>query len=101
MRKIFAAAIATTVIAAASVAATAPASAGSFNLHIGGFGWGNPYYGGYYTPAPVYVAPAPVYTGGWQAHVNWCSNHYVTYNPATDLYFYAPGKQKHCNSPYN
>jgi hypothetical protein len=100
MRKIFAAAIATTVIAAASVAATAPASAGSFNLHIGGFGWGAPYYGGYY-PAPVVVAPAPVYGNSWQAHVNWCSSHYVTYNPSTDLYFYAPGKQRHCNSPYN
>ena len=32
-------------------------------------------------------------------HVSWCKSHYQTYDEDTDMYFYAPGKQKHCNSP--
>lgn len=40
------------------------------------------------------------YSGG-SSHVNWCLNRYRTYNPRTNLYYYVPGRQRHCNSPYN
>ncbi|HEX9905551.1 MAG TPA: BA14K family protein [Propylenella sp.] len=106
MTKLLTTALATTFLAAASVATmSVPASAGSFHLHVGGFGgygygYGGGWYPGYAAPAPIYVAPQPVY-GGWNAHVQWCSAKYVSYNPATNLFFYKPGKAKYCNSPYN
>ncbi len=110
MRKILAAAIATTLIAAASVAVTAaPANAGGIYVGIGGWGsgWGPGYgYYGYHHPRVVAV---PVYeddyddydTGGLpEAHVDWCDDHYQTYDEDTNLYFYKPGKQRQCVSPY-
>ncbi len=110
MRKILAAAIATTMIAAASVAATtAPANAGNFSVHIGGWshgGWGpgwHPGGWGYNAYAPVHVVPVtPTYHvgGGLTPHQQWCVGNFKTYDLNTNLYFYAIGKQKPCVSPY-
>ncbi|HEX9905552.1 MAG TPA: hypothetical protein VGA77_11360 [Propylenella sp.] len=109
MKRIMATGVATLVTAMIVVAASSPANA-SHRKHIyfgfgGAHGWGHhgwDPHGQVYIdltpPAPVYVAPAPVYGN---AHVQWCAGAYVTYNPATNLYFYAPGKQRHCDSPYN
>lgn len=112
MKKFATAAIAGTMIAAAALAAsTVPASAGNFSLHIGG--WGHPGWGpgwgpgpawGYNAYAPVVVAPQPqpYYAGNnWSQHQAWCAAQFKTYNPHTNLYFYAVGKQKPCNSPFN
>lgn len=42
------------------------------------------------------------YDGGYgNDHVTWCKNHYQTYDEDTDLYYYAAGKQRHCNSPHD
>ena len=100
MRKIVATAVATSLIAAASVAATtAPASAG-FYFGLGhGFGF-HGYHGYGYTPH-VYVE-APVYDeddSGWDQHAAWCSR-YKTWDEDTNLYYYAVGKQRPCISPY-
>ena len=35
------------------------------------------------------------------SHVHWCESRYRTYNRYTDLYFYEPGKQRRCRSPYS
>ncbi|MHA1158797.1 MAG: hypothetical protein ACTSP2_08655 [Alphaproteobacteria bacterium] len=34
-------------------------------------------------------------------HVQWCEDRFQTYDTTTDLYYYAPGKQRHCASPYS
>lgn len=34
-------------------------------------------------------------------HTEWCEDQYQTYDEDTDLYFYAPGKQKQCISPWS
>lgn len=34
-------------------------------------------------------------------HIQWCEAKYRTYNRHTDLYYYKPGKQRHCRSPYS
>ena len=34
-------------------------------------------------------------------HVSWCQSRYRTYNRSTDLYFYKPGQQRRCRSPYS
>jgi hypothetical protein len=39
--------------------------------------------------------------GGASGHVSWCESRYQTYNPHTNLYYYKPGLQKHCVSPYS
>lgn len=94
MRKILATAFATTLIAAASVAATTPANAISFHFGVGGFGYHH------YAPH-VYVEAPVVYDSysDWDLHADWCSK-YKTWNPKTNLYYYVPGKQKPCISPY-
>jgi hypothetical protein len=33
-------------------------------------------------------------------HVHWCQAQYRTYNKHTNLYYYKPGHQKACRSPY-
>ncbi len=98
MRKILATTITVALMAVASVAAT-PASAGNFNLTIGGFGggWGGGYGWGGGWGGPVFVQPQQ---NNWNAHVNWCFNHKGgTYNPNTNMYF-KNGQWKYCNSPF-
>ena len=60
----------------------------------------------YYGPPPPRVyhrAPRRHFQHGYgqNAHVQWCSWRYRTYNPYTNLYFYRPGRQRHCISPYS
>ncbi len=53
-------------------------------------------YDGYY-----YGYPRPYgYYRGYSPHVQWCLNHYRTYNPATNTYFRRPGVPAVCYSPY-
>jgi hypothetical protein len=93
MRKLLATAITTLLVASASVMAT-PASAGSFNLTIGGFGGG---WGGYGFGPGIYVQPQQ---NSWQAHVNWCfANKGPSYNPSSNMYF-KNGQWKYCYSPF-
>ena len=40
------------------------------------------------------------YYGGGSAHVEWCREHYRTYNPQTNTYFAGGGVARTCNSPY-
>ena len=67
-----------------------------------GYGY---YYGGYWyrrpwwtftVPVPV-PAPAPAYGN---AHVQWCLNHYRSYNPRTDMFLGYDGYYHRCRSPY-
>ena len=109
MNRLLTASAATLLTIASIAASTAPASAGSVYF---GFGGGHgPWFDGYdpwdnhsgYNSG-IYVDVSPVIVDGgsdWDAHVDWCEDQYQTYDPSTDLYFYAPGKQKRCNSPYN
>jgi len=107
MRKLLATAAATAVIAVASVAATtAPASAG-FYFGVGGFGphgyhhhHGYGYGGGVVVEVPVYEE----YDASgvrYDRHVEWCGDHYKTYDEDTNLYFYKPGLQRECVSPFS
>ncbi len=36
----------------------------------------------------------------YNSHVQWCLDHYRTYNPATNTYFRKPGVPAACYSPY-
>ena len=48
----------------------------------------------------VHVDHPPLFT--WRhKHVSWCEAKYRTYNRYTDLYYYKPGLQRHCVSPYS
>jgi hypothetical protein len=93
-----AAALATAMLAASA------ASAGTFYFGFGGnHGWGHH---GWDDDADVYV-DVPVYVGpdydeeDDDRHVAWCENQYDSYDEDTDTYYYAPGKQRRCNSPYD
>ncbi len=44
--------------------------------------------------------PHGFHTLHWK-HVRWCEANFKTYNRYTDMYYYKPGKQRRCNSPYN
>jgi len=62
---------------------------------------GSPYgYGGYYAPRPAYYAPRPVYRVAGGGHVQWCLDHYRSYNPNTDTFIGYDGYAHRCNSPY-
>jgi len=43
----------------------------------------------------------PVYWHSSWSHIHWCESRYRTYNRYTDLYYYKPGHQRHCVSPYS
>lgn len=69
-------------------------------------GWGH-YHGGYWYRTPWWTLPlivppvvtAPSYGYG-NAHVQWCSQRYRSYNPATDQFLGYDGLYHRCNSPY-
>lgn len=50
-----------------------------------------PYGGPYYAPAV---------RSGYGTHVDWCTNRYRTYNPATNRYHAGGGVYRVCVSPY-
>jgi hypothetical protein len=41
------------------------------------------------------------YSGGGGDHADWCDERYQTYDRSTNLYYYAPGKQRECDSPHD
>ena len=53
--------------------------------------------------APVVVAPPAYgggYAGGGDAHVQWCSQQYRSYDPQTDTFQPYEGPRRPCVSPY-
>ena len=105
MRKIATLGVAAVFAALTFTAATAPAQAGGISFGFGGYddyGWDNDWddddYGIVVEIDPDdYVVDEDEDDGDY--HVSWCKSHYQTYDEDTDMYFYAPGKQKYCNSP--
>jgi hypothetical protein len=113
MKKLLATAAVTTFIALASIAATsAPASAGgiSFGTSFGGFDFDDDGYGWDDDSDFEISIEVPSYDdedededddGSYpSAHTDWCDNHYQTYDEDSNLYFFKPGKQTQCVSPY-
>lgn len=56
--------------------------------------------GGAIASAPRYVAPAPVYSGNWSAHVAWCDARYRSYRAYDNTFQPYVGPRKLCDSPY-
>jgi hypothetical protein len=108
MMKIATLGVAAVFAALTFTAATAPAQAGGISFGFGDYdddfgfdsdyGWDDDDYG-----IVVEIDPEDYVMDGDEDdddyHVTWCKNHFQTYDEDTDMYFYAPGKQKHCNSP--
>ena len=51
---------------------------------------------GYGYPPPPYYGYRTHYYGGYSPHVAWCMSHFRSYNPATGIYFRAPGVPARC-----
>jgi hypothetical protein len=107
MRKILVTGAAALFATLAIAAMPATASAGGVSFGVG-YGWGGGYYGGWhpyhnhvYVQVPVVVDDYNDDESDWDMHVEWCEDHYQTYDEDTNLYFYKPGKQKACVSPYS
>jgi len=50
---------------------------------------------------PVMMTP-PAYYGGWgRRHVEWCFNHYRSYNPRNNTWVSYSGEVRQCISPYS
>lgn len=109
MRKILATATATAVIAGAAVATTAaPANAGGLSFGFGWghhgwghHGWGHPWHRRHGFDVVVEVPITETYVETEDAHTRWCEETFRTYDPVTNLYFYKPGKQRECISPFS
>ena len=94
MKKLLAMGLAVGLGAATLTATTAQPAKADGGLFLGGLVLG--YVVGSHHPWPHHS-----WHGHWHSkHVWWCENHYRTYNRYTDLYYYRPGKQRHCVSPY-
>ena len=93
------------ILAAATVAVTAaPASAFSIGFGSGyGYDWDDHGWdddGGVYIEFDVDDYDYDDSYSSWDAHVDWCEEHYQTYDPDTNLYYYAVGQQTECDSPH-
>ena len=95
------------IVAAATVAITAaPASAFSigFGSDFGHGDWDDHYWhdDGVYIEFDVddYDYDYDDSYSNWDAHVDYCEERYQTYDPDTNLYYYAVGEQTECDSPY-
>jgi hypothetical protein len=101
MRKLLATGFA--ILAAATVAVTAaPASAFSIGFG-GGYGdWDDHYWpdDGVYIEFDVDDYDYDDSYSSWDAHVEYCEERYQTYDPDTNLYYYAVGEQTECDSPH-
>lgn len=86
---------------------TAPAHAGGISFGFGGFDDGFDYGDWDDDDVGVVIEIDPedfevdTDDGDTDRHVEWCEEHYTTYNEDTDMYFYKPGKQKRCISPFS
>ena len=86
-------------------AATAPAQAGGISFGFGGdydFGsdhWDDDYGVEFEIDTEDFVVDED--DSDISGHVAWCESKYQTYDEDTDMYFYAPGKQTYCISPWS
>lgn len=85
-------------------AATAPAQAGSISFGFGDFdsdyGWDDEDIGiEFEVDTEDFVVDED--DSDKSEHVTWCEKKYQTYDEDTDMYFYAPGKQTYCISPWS
>jgi hypothetical protein len=110
MKKLLATGVAT-LFAATLLAATAvPASAGGFSIGIGAGGYdSDDDWDDDWDDDSDIVIEVPTYTEDDDDddeemnsdHREWCENEYKTYDAETNLYYYAVGKQRECDSPYS
>jgi len=70
--------------------------------------WGRPHYS-YRRPGYVYFYNGYYYAQPWwrmrrrvhhRRHVQWCLNHYRSYNPRTNLFIGYDGRYHPCRSPF-
>ena len=61
-----------------------------YDYGYGGYGYGYGY------PPPPYYGYRTHYYGGYSQHAAWCMSHFRSYNPATGIYFRAPGVPARC-----
>lgn len=94
MKKFAAAGLGAALVAATLTTTPVPAKADSPLLILGGVVAGALLLSHHYEPLKV------IHPLHWK-HVHWCKNRYQTYNASTNLYYYAPGLQRHCVSPYS
>jgi hypothetical protein len=85
-----------------------PASAGGISFGFGGFDsdWDDDYDSGIvleFDTDDIYVPDVEyeVEDDADDRHVDWCEAQYQTYDEDTDMYYYAPGKQRQCISPWS
>ena len=103
MRKLLATGFA--ILAAATVAVTA-APASAFSIGFGtdfGYGdWDDHHWhdDGVYIEFDVDDYDYDDSYSSWDAHVEYCEERYQTYDPDTNLYYYAVGQQTECDSPH-
>lgn len=120
MKKIISLALAALMAAATVTAVSGEAAAKPKHWHNNYFPHGNPYsynnlypQGNYFAfsgapfffgfsigPQYQYHQPRYLYRVG-NPHVQWCLNHYRTYNPATNLFFIKKGVPAVCVSPFS
>ncbi|KKX34316.1 BA14K family protein [Rhizobium sp. LC145] len=69
----------------------------NFGAALGGFAAGAIIGGALAQPR---YAPAPRYSGGGSAHVNWCYSRYRSYRPYDNTFQPYNGPRRQCYSPY-
>ena len=73
-----------------------------YSHFYGGYYYATPWWIGpsvYVAPRPFYVPPPPVYDDR-SDHVDWCLDHYRSYDPRSDTYLGYDGYRHRCISPY-
>jgi hypothetical protein len=112
MRKIATLGVAAVFAALSFTAATAPAQAGGISFGFGDYDgdfdfgydhWDDDDYGIVVEIDPDdYIVEDDDYDASdSDNHTDWCEAQYQTYDADTDMYFYKPGKQKRCISPWS
>lgn len=101
MKKLAAIALGAALMGTAVTATPQQAKADAPLLLLGGIAIGAAVvYHHYINPSPSSHSVHVLNPFSWK-HIHWCKSHYKTYNPDTDLYYYAPGLQRQCVSPYS
>jgi hypothetical protein len=109
MRKILVTASAALFATVAIAASALPASAGGISFGFGGGyhdGWHghDGWHDGYGVVVEVPIVDEDDYDdedSDWDLHVEWCEDHYQTYDEDSDSYAYQVGKRTRCVSPYS
>jgi hypothetical protein len=100
MRKFVTLGIAAVFAALPLAMTTMPANAGGISFGFGGYGYDDWYDDDIVIELDVDDIDIDD-VSDMDRHTEWCEDHFQTYDEDTDLYFYAPGKQKHCESPWS